>query len=60
MSGSDLEEAATERSFHDQLHSLIDLAHEHDINLARNWTCRSDDGRPDWEVEFVQLEARSD
>lgn len=52
--------AETEESFRAQLRSLVEDAHEHDLDVDRHWTCRTGDGVPDYEVEFVRIQDRSD
>lgn len=60
MSRSDVDGAMTEQSFREQLQSLIEAAHEHGLDVDQHWTCRTGDDIPDWEVEFVRLQDRSD
>lgn len=60
MSGPGDDGAVTEQSFREQLRSLIETAHEHDLDIHRHWTCRTAADVPDWEVEFVRLQDGSD
>ncbi|MUW14188.1 hypothetical protein GJ633_05590 [Halorubrum sp. CBA1125] len=60
MSRTGADSAGIEQSFREQLRSLVEEAHEHDLDIDRNWTCRAGDGVPDYEVEFVRLQDRSD
>jgi hypothetical protein len=60
MSGIGVDSAETEQWFRERLRSLVEDAHEHGLDIDRNWTCRTGDGVPDYEVEFVRLQDRSD
>lgn len=37
------------------LQDVIYQAHENGVGVERSWSCRSEIGGPDWEVEIVRL-----
>ena len=60
MSESESGGGLTEQAFRDELKSLIEAAHEDGLSIGHHWVCRMNDGSPDFEVEFVQLQEEPD
>lgn len=46
----------TREKLDEALRTLLQQAHDNDVNVKGGWECRNDDEYPDWDVVITEVE----